>query len=115
MDAKTRDLITAEGFKDTSPFRFSDIYVTGMLPERMNFICDALPFTYNQGTTEQCINLLKQNNRKGKQALTPPVIVCSTGRHVAQNTFSDYYRIWTVLKYVHGDGAQTTRATEPEN
>jgi hypothetical protein len=110
MDTKTRQLITAEGLKDESPFRFSDIYVTGMLPERMNFICDALPFTYNQGTTEQCINLIKQNNRKGTQASTPPVVVCSTGRHVAQNTFSDYYRIWTVLKYVHGDAASTTRA-----
>ena len=115
MDAKTRHLITNEGLQDKSPFRFSDIYVTGMLPERLNFICDALPFTYNQGSTEQCINLIKQNNPKGKQASTPPVVVCSTGRHVAQNTFSDYYRIWTVLKYVHSDVAQTTRAKESEN
>lgn len=103
MDSKTRKLLTTEGFKDEYPFRFSDIFITGVLPERLNFICDVLPFTYNQGTTEQCIDLIKQYNKKDVQKSTSPLIVCSTGRHISQNTFSDYYRIWTVLKYVYGD------------
>lgn len=103
MDSKTRNLLVAEGFKETSPFRFADIFMTGILPERLNFICDVLPFTYHQGSTEQCINIIKIYSKKDPQASTPPLIVCSTGRHVAQNTFSDYYRIWTVLKYVYGD------------
>ena len=114
MDAKTRQVITEEALKDKQPFRFSDIYVTGMVPERLNFICDLLPFTYNQGSAEQCISLIKQNNKKTSQATSPPLIVCSTGRHVAQNTFSDYYRIWTVLKYVYGDTTTKTPRKEVE-
>lgn len=108
MDFKTRKLLTSEGFKDKYPFRFSDIFITGIIPERLNFICDVLPFTYNQGTTEQCIDLIKQQNRRDIQTSVPPLIVCSTGRHISQNTFSDYYRIWTVLKYVYGDKVQTS-------
>jgi hypothetical protein len=111
MDSKTRKLLALEGFKDKEPFRFADIYITGILPERLNFICDVLPFTYNQGTTEQCINIIKQNNKKDTRILLPPLIVCSTGRHIAQNTFSDYYRIWTVLKYVYGDRTDAKRTT----
>jgi hypothetical protein len=110
MDSQTRKLIVAEGFKDKSPFRFSDIFITGILPERLNFICDLLPFTYNQGTTEQCIDIIKQHNKKDAQTPKPPLIVCSTGRHLAQNTFSDYYRIWTVLKYVYGDRINTKQS-----
>jgi len=109
MDSKTRKLLVTEGFKDKNPFRLSDIFVTGILPERLNFICDLLPFTYNQGTTEQCINIIKQYNRKDVQTYTPPLIVCSTGRHISQNTFSDYYRIWTALKYVYGDRINSKR------
>ena len=108
MDSKTRNLIAADGLKDKHPFRFSDIYVTGMIPERHHFICDVLPFTYNQGTIEECINVIKQQNKKSTPRATPPLVVCSTGRHIAQNTFSDYYRIWTVLKYVYGDKLRST-------
>jgi hypothetical protein len=108
MDLKTRKLITVEGFKDKYPFRFSDIFITGMVPERLNFICDVLPFTYNQGTTEECITIIKQYS-KGARPSKPPLIVCSTGRHVLQNTFSDYYRIWTVLKYVYQETINTKR------
>lgn len=111
MDSKTRKLLASEGFKDQHPFRFSDIFVTGILPERLNFVCDVLPFTYNQGTTEQCINTIKQYNKKEAQGSTAPLIVCSTGRHVAQNTFSDYYRIWTVLKYIYSDRINPKRST----
>jgi hypothetical protein len=111
MDTKTRKLLTLEGFKDKSPFRFSDIFITGMIPERLSFICDVLPFTYNQGTTEQCINIIKQYNKKDTHASSAPLIVCSTGRHISQNTFSDYYRIWTVLKYVYGDRINTKGST----
>jgi hypothetical protein len=111
MDSKTRKTLVSEGFKDTEPFRFSDIFITGILPERLSFICDVLPFTYNQGTTEQCINIIKQNNKKDTRVSTPPLIVCSTGRHISQNTFSDYYRIWTVLKYVYGDRIDAKRNT----
>ena len=103
MDAKTRRLVTNEGLKEREPFRFSDIYVTGILPERLHFTCDVLPFTYNQGTTEQCIQFIRQYNKRNAHAAYPPVLVCSTGRHLAQNTFSDYYQIWTVLKYVYAD------------
>ncbi|CAF0988606.1 unnamed protein product [Adineta ricciae] len=103
MDSETRRLLVEEGFKERHPFRFSDIFITGILPEQLNFVCDILPFTYTQGTTEQCINNIKRNNLKDIKVSTPPLLVCSTGRHIAQNTFSDYYRIWTVLKYVYGD------------
>ena len=98
MDSKTRNLLTEEGFQDSYPFRFSDIFITGILPERLNFICDVLPFSYNQGTTDECINLIKQYNKQNVDSSTSPLIVCSTGRHVAQNTFSDYYTIWTDLR-----------------
>ncbi|CAF2730463.1 unnamed protein product [Rotaria sp. Silwood2] len=115
MDSKTRDLLVEEGFKDKYPFRFSDIFITGMLPERLNFICDALPFTYHQGTTQQCIDIIKKYNRKTSELSTPPLIVCSTGRHIAQNTFSDYYRIWTVLKYFFDNRIRTTRSRKLKN
>ncbi|UJR08116.1 hypothetical protein I4U23_012393 [Adineta vaga] len=103
MDLETRRLLAEQGLKYEHPFRFSDIFITGILPERSDFFCDILPFTYTQGTTEQCINNIKRNNLKDITVSTPPLLVCSTGRHTAQNTFSDYYRIWTVLKYVYGD------------
>jgi beta-1,3-galactosyltransferase 1 len=111
MDSKTRKLLVLEGFKDKEPFRFSDIFITGILPERMNFFCDVLPFTYNQGTTDQCLNIIMQSNKRNTSLSTPPMIVCSTGRHVAQNAFSDYYRIWTGLKYAYGDRTDTKRGT----
>jgi len=110
MNSETRKLLTAEGFKEKHPFRFSDIFITGILPERLQFICENLPFTYIQGTAEQCINRIKQHNLLDGRPSKSPLIVCSTGRHVAQNTFSDYYRIWTVLKYVYGDRLNTTKS-----
>ena len=115
MDSKTRNLLAGEGFKDKYPFRFSDIFMTGILPERLNFICDVLPFTYNQGSTEQCINVIKKNNKKNAISSSSPLIVCSTGRHIAQNTFSDYYRIWTVLKYVYDDKIHVAKTTQSKN
>ena len=105
---KTRNLLTKEGFKDQKPFRFSDIFITGILPERLNFVCDILPFTYHQGSIEECMKLIKQYNTK-VQSSTPPIIVCSTGRHIGQTTFSDYYRMWTVLKYIYSDRINITR------
>jgi hypothetical protein len=74
-----------------------------MIPEKLKFICDTLPFTYHQGSAEQCIEFIKQNNRQVTGPSQPPLLVCSTGRHVAQNTFTDYYRMWTVLKYIYND------------
>lgn len=115
MDSKTRELLVEEGFKDKNPFRFSDIFITGMLPERLNFICDLLPFTYHQGNADQCINIIKTYNRKKVHESVAPMIVCSTGRHIAQNTFSDYYRIWTVLKYIYNDRIHSERSKNSEN
>ncbi|CAF3334983.1 unnamed protein product [Rotaria socialis] len=115
MDSKTRNLIVQEGFTDNNPFRFSDIFITGILPERLHFICDVLPFTYHQGTTEECISIIKRYNRKDIQSPIPPLIVCSTGRHIAQNTFSDYYRIWTALKYVYGDRVHSSQSKMPKD
>lgn len=109
MDVETRQLLTKAGFESRQKFRFSDIFMTGILPETSKFICGVLPFTYTQGSTEQCINDIKQNNLNNVRVQTPPLLVCSTGRHTAQNTFSDYYRIWTVLKYVYGDRMHAKR------
>ncbi|CAF3410051.1 unnamed protein product [Rotaria sp. Silwood1] len=49
MNSKTRDLLTTEGFKIEHPFRFSDIFITGILPETLNFVCETLPFTLYEG------------------------------------------------------------------
>ena len=111
FDAKTRDSIMSQSLQDEKPFRLSDIYVSGILPERLNFICDILPFTFHQGLAEECIDLIKKNNRKSSQGQVPPLIVCSTGRHIAQNSYSDYYRMWTVLKYVYNDLLTSTLST----
>jgi hypothetical protein len=97
MDSETQKLLTAEGFKEKKPFRISDVFITGILPERLNFLCDFLPFTYSVGTAEECISRITHKT----------VIVCSTGRRVNQNTFLDYYRIWTALKDVYGDRKNT--------
>ena len=108
MDSKTRYSLAEEGFRDKTPFRFSDIYITGVLPERLQFICDVLPLTYHQGAIEECLNLIrghKSNTTQTSSPSLPPLLVCSTGRHVSQNTFSDYYRLWTALKYVYADRA----------
>lgn len=111
MNSLTRNALTAEAFKDKRPFRFADIYLTGMIPERLNFVCDLLPFTFYQGTTEDCIKLIKTTNQKDPppSVTTPPLITCSTGRHVGQNSFSDYYKIWTTLKHVYADRLQQTQ------
>ncbi|CAF1184229.1 unnamed protein product [Rotaria sp. Silwood1] len=115
MDSKTRNLLVEEGFNDRYPFRFSDIFITGILPERLNFICDSLPFTYHQGTTQDCIDIIKLHNKKTLKLSTPPLIVCSTGRHVAQNTFSDYYRIWSVLKFFFSNQISSTRSRKSKD
>jgi hypothetical protein len=114
MGAKTRHVITTKALKEKQPLHFSDIYVLGMILERLNFICDLLSFTYSQGSAEQCINLIKQNNKKTSQASSPPLIVCSTDRHIAQNTFSNYYRIWTLLTYVFGETSTKKSNKEAE-
>ncbi|CAF1049334.1 unnamed protein product [Adineta steineri] len=93
MNSATRKLITAEGFKEKKPFRIADVYLTGILPERLNFTCDLLPFTYYPGTVEECISMIARYT----------IILCTIRPHVNQNTFLDYYRIWRTLKDVYGD------------
>ncbi|CAF0754719.1 unnamed protein product [Didymodactylos carnosus] len=97
MDDKTRDLLVNEGLKQKQPFRFADIYLTGMIPEKLNFVCDILPFGYYQGTNEICQKMLIDIHK------IPPLLVCSTGRHVEQNVFTDYYRSWNILKQIYAD------------
>lgn len=114
MDSETRNLLTAMAFKDSRPFRFSDIFITGILPERLKFVCDPLPFTYHQGSAEQCINKIRQPSLL-ELSVSTPLLVCSTGRHVAQNTYSDYYRMWTILKYVYSDKLNPKKVTTKKN
>lgn len=108
MNAKTRNTLTIEGFKVEQPFRFPDIFITGILAENLNFVCETLPFTYYQGIADQCIELIRKNNKKLPSASSSPVLICSTGRHTGQNSFSDYSKIWTSLKHVYADRLQTT-------
>ncbi|CAF0859081.1 unnamed protein product [Adineta steineri] len=104
MNSKTRKLLADEGLNDKKPFRFADIYITGVLPEKFNFACEILPFGYHQSNNaDECITRIKQNNLKDVKASKRPLLVCSTGRHTGKNTFPDYYRIWAVLKYIYGD------------
>jgi hypothetical protein len=98
MDSKTRNLLTKEGFKDKSPFGISDVFIAGMLPARLTFNCDRLPFTYYQGTTDECINIIKTQNLPSSMS---PLLVCSTNRHFGRNTLSDYYKIWSLIKHVY--------------
>jgi len=105
MNSKTRNALIAEGLKDERPFRHSDIYVTGILPERLNFVCEILPFTYHQGIADDCIEIIKNNNKKDPSP-SPPLIICSTGRHIGQTSYSDYYRLWTTLKNIYADRLQ---------
>lgn len=108
MNSQTRNSIFTEGLKDKRPFRFSDIYMTGILPERLQFVCDLLPFTFHQGTTAECIGIIRKNNKKESIPGSPPLLICSTGRHIGQNSYSDYYKIWTELKNVYADRLNPT-------
>jgi len=107
MNSKTRNVITAESLKDKHPFRFSDIYITGIVPERLSFYCELVPFAYHQGSADDCIEIIKKNNKNEPSASSPPLLICSTGRHLGQNSYSDYYKIWTDLKHVYADRLQT--------
>jgi hypothetical protein len=108
MNYKTRNGIITESLKDKHPFRFPDIYISGIIPERLGFYCELLPFTYHQGTAEDCIGIIKTNNKKEPSSSSPPLIICSTGRHVGQHSYSDYYSIWKDLKHVYADRLQST-------
>jgi hypothetical protein len=111
MNSPTRNALVAEASKDKNPFRFADIYVTGILPERLNFVCDLFPFTFHQGTADECIKLIKTSNTNDlpSPAAFPPLVTCSTGRHVGQNSYSDYYRMWTTLRHLYSDRVHPTR------
>ncbi len=106
MNSKTRNVLISEGFEDKHPFRFPDIYITGILPERLSFGCETLPFTYYQGSIDDCIKIIKTNNKKDPSPSSPPLLVCSTGRHVGQQSYSDYYKIWTNLQQIYIDRLQ---------
>ncbi|CAF0827099.1 unnamed protein product [Rotaria sordida] len=103
MNSKTRDVLTIEGFKIKDPFRLPDIFITGVLPENLNFQCEILPFTFHQGTIDECIRLIRTSITINPLPPNPPVIICSTGRHIGQNSFSDYHRMWTTLKHIYAD------------
>lgn len=102
MNSKTQNALINEAFKTRHPFRFPDIFLTGMITERLNFVCETLPFIYHQGTVDRCIDLIKMAN-KAESSSSTPVIICSTGRHIGHQSFSDYYKIWTALKNSYGD------------
>ena len=104
MSAKTRNLLTAEAFNDKHPFRFSDIFLTGILPERLNFTCDILPFTHLQSSVDECLNSINKSNMNDPPSNSPaPVIICNTARHTAGTDFSGYHKIWSALKQVYSD------------
>jgi len=108
MNSKTRNALVREGLNDKHPFRFSDIYVTGILPERLNFLCEVLPFTYHQGTAGDCISIIQKNNKKEPSLSSPPLLICSTGRHIGYNSYTDYYKLWTDLKNIYADRLHPT-------
>lgn len=108
MNVGTKNALVTEGIKDKRPFRFSDIYMTGILPERLHFVCELSPFTYHQGTASDCIGIIKKNNKKESIPGLAPLLICSTGRHVGQNSYSDYYKIWTELKNIYADRINPT-------
>ena len=111
MDATTRNILASQGLNDTHPFRFPDIFITGILPQRLSFTCDILPFTYHQGNTDQCQQMLTSNNiKEPPTGSSPPLIVCSTGRHVSRSHFADYFQIWSTLKQVYADRIQTSES-----
>ncbi|CAF0848916.1 unnamed protein product [Adineta steineri] len=103
MNAATKRALTTEGFKDKNPFRFSDIFMTGIIPDRLNFVCEIMPFIIHQGTMEQCMGFVKNNSVENPPPSTTPLLVCSTGRHLGNNAFSDYYRMWTALKLIYAN------------
>lgn len=104
MNYKTRNVLTSEGFNDQYPFRFADIYITGILPERLNFVCEIFPFTYYQGSTDDCIQIITKNRINEKS--TAPLLICSTGRHVGKNAYTDYYKLWSELRQSYADKIQ---------
>ncbi|CAF1930776.1 unnamed protein product [Rotaria magnacalcarata] len=108
MNSKTRNALTKEALRIQRPFRFSDIFITGMMSANLNFICDTLPFTFHQGTTDECIELIRDNNKKVLSSPPTPVIICSTGLHTGQSSFNDYYKIWVALKLMYAGKLQTS-------
>ncbi len=108
MNSKTRNVLFNAGLTDKRPFRFSDIYITGILPERLDFVCEVLPFMYHQGSAEDCISIIGTNNKREPSPSEPPLLICSTGRHVGFNSYTDYYKLWTELKNIYADRLQLT-------
>lgn len=107
MHSHTRNLLTAEALKEKNPLRFSDIFVTGILPERLQFACDILPFTYLQDTVDECLKSISLSSMKDPPPHSPaPVIVCSTSRHTDGTDFTDYHKIWSTLRQLYADRLQ---------
>ena len=106
MNDNTRRSLITESLKDNRPFRLADIYITGILPERLKFVCEILPFTYHQGSANNCIELIKKNNKYNPTETSPPLLTCSTGRHTGQATYTDYHQIWTELRQIYNDRLQ---------
>jgi len=109
MTSQTRHALTIAAFKDKHPFRFADIFLTGILPERLNFVCEIIPFNFHQGTTDQCIEIIRKSEMKDSLPTSTPLLVCSTGRHIGENAFSDYYRLWADLKTNYADRLQPSK------
>lgn len=106
MNSNTRSSLVTESQKDSHPFRFPDIFITGVLPERLNFVCEILPFTYYQGSAQDCIEMIRKNNKYTPSETSPPLLLCSTGRHTGQSVYTDYYQIWTALRQIYNDRLQ---------
>ena len=101
-----------ESSKDNQAFRFPDIYITGILPERLKFVCELLPFTYHQGSEDDCTRMIRKNSRKESlSSSSPPLLSCSTGRHTGQNAYSDYYQMWTQLRQVYTNRLQSNTSS----
>ena len=99
MDSTTRNLLALEAFKVRNQLRFADIFITGIIPERLNFTCNQLPLTILQGTVKKCSKLILQIPRNvNESASTPPVLVCSLSNHLTESSFNDYHNLWDTLK-----------------
>ncbi|CAF1675547.1 unnamed protein product, partial [Adineta ricciae] len=101
MTSATKSVLLAEAVKDQQPLRFADIFITGIVPQRLNFFCQLIPFGFYQGSVDTCAGLIKNTTMLNPPPGIASLLTCSTGRHVGQHAFADYYRLWTELKLMY--------------
>ncbi|UJR38208.1 hypothetical protein I4U23_030881 [Adineta vaga] len=108
INSATRSALTTEASKDKHPFRFADVYITGIIAQRLNFACQLIPFGFYQGSVDTCAGLIKNTTMKNPPPGISPLLTCSTGRHLGHHAFSDYYRLWIELKQMYRDRLNPT-------